>query len=378
MRTMQDAELRMLDEMAADFAARELVEGREDHDRYPFMPLFEDVLQKAHEVGFFTLLMPEEAGGGGQGITALSLILDDICRSDASLGGVIFTTALAQEIIVKAKAESLLAAVISGDHSYREALVAWPSFDNPSETGNLLVAESKGEGYFLSGSIDYVVLARLSSRALVPARVKGSQGYSIFMVENTKPGVKISEPVFSLGLHACPASDLRLEGVEARLVGQEGEGNAYFEAAADKMYVAAGAMAAGVMKGSFTEAFEYSKQRRQGGWEIVNWSEVRMLLASMAIKCRVADMLLSEACRAAEAYEPGWSLGARATAIHVQELACDETTDGIQVLGGNGYMEEYGQEKRFRDAKQIQSLLGLTPLRRLDYIGRIRDGENPW
>jgi len=378
MKTTQDAELRMLDQMAADFAAKELVEAREDHDRYPFLPLFEDVLIKAHEVGFFTLLLPEEAGGGEQGMTALSLILDDICRSDASLGGVIFTTTLAHEMILEAKGGALLPPLASGDHSYQEALIACPSFDNPGETGNLLRAEGKGKKFKLSGSIEYVVLAGLCSRALLPAKVEGDEGYSLFLVDITNPGVNVSEPVFSLGLHACPACDLELSAVEGALVGQQGEGNACFTAAADKMFLAAAAMATGVMKGSFTEAFEYSQQRRQGGWEIINWSEVRMLLASLAIKCKVADMLLSDACRAAETDEAGWSLGARAAAIHIQELACDATTDGIQLLGGNGYMKDYGQEKRFRDAKQIQSLLGLTPIKRLDYIWRIREGENPW
>ncbi|OFW55492.1 MAG: hypothetical protein A2V52_03915 [Actinobacteria bacterium RBG_19FT_COMBO_54_7] len=378
MKIAQDAEMRMLDQMAADFAAKELVEAREDHDRYPFLPLFEDVLAKAHEVGFFTLLLPEAAGGGEQGISALSLILDDICRSDASLGGIIFTTALAHEMILKAKSEALLPPVASGDHSYREALIACPSFDNPGEAGNLLQAKGKGKKHMLSGSIEYVVLAGLCGRALLPAKVEGDESYSLFLVDLTSPGVEVSEPVFSLGLHACPACDLELKGVEATLVGRQGEGRAYFDAAVDKMFLAAAAMATGIMKGSFTEAFEYSLQRHQGGWEIINWSEVRMLLASLAIKCKVADMLLSEACRAAEADEAGWGLGARAAAIHVQELACDATTDGIQLLGGNGYMEDYGQEKRFRDAKQIQSLLGLTPMKRLDYIRRIREGEKPW
>jgi alkylation response protein AidB-like acyl-CoA dehydrogenase len=378
MKTMRDAELRMLDEMAADFAAKELVEAREDHDRYPFLPLFEEVLVKAHEVGFFTLLLPEESGGGGQGITALCLILDDICRSDASLGGVIFTSALAQEVIVRAKGEALLPPAASGDHSFRETLIAFPSFDNPGETGKLPEATAKGKKFSLSGSIDYVVLAGLCGRAVLPARFEGEEDYSFFMVRLASSGIEISDPVFSLGLHACPACDLELKGVEADLVGQQGEGRSYFAAATDKMFLASAAMAAGVMKGSFTEAFDYSRQRRQGGWEIVNWSEVRMMLASVAIKCRVADMVLSEGCRAAESDEPGWRLGSRAAAIHLQELACDATTDGIQLLGGNGYMEDYGQEKRFRDAKQIQSLLGLTPLRRLDYIGRIREGDNPW
>ena len=54
------------------------------------------------------------------------------------------------------------------------------------------------------------------------------------------------------------------------------------------------------------------------------------------------------------------------------------TEDGIQVLGGNGYMEDYGQEKRFRDARQAQTLLGLVPRRKLEYVRRVVDGESEY
>ena len=59
-------------------------------------------------------------------------------------------------------------------------------------------------------------------------------------------------------------------------------------------------------------------------------------------------------------------------------MAADATTDGIQLLGGYGYMKDYGQEKRFRDAKQIQVLMGLNPMLRLKYVKRIIDGEPAW
>ena len=103
-----------------------------------------------------------------------------------------------------------------------------------------------------------------------------------------------------------------------------------------------------------------------------------MLLSGMAVKGKVADMLVDQASRRVDCEEPGWQLDSRAAALHVQEMAADATTDGIQLLGGNGYMKDYGQEKRFRDAKQIQALMGLTPMRKLKYIKRIVDGEPPW
>ena len=95
-------ELEMIDGMARDFASGELVEGREDNDKYPFGPFFDGVLSKASEVGFFTIALPEELGGATRAVRALCTVLDDVCRADASLGGIIFTNALAQEIITQA------------------------------------------------------------------------------------------------------------------------------------------------------------------------------------------------------------------------------------------------------------------------------------
>lgn len=73
--------------------------------------------------------------------------------------------------------------------------------------------------------------------------------------------------------------------------------------------------------------------------------------------------------------EPGWQLASRAVDLFVSEMACNVTSDGIQVLGGNGYMHDYSQEKSFRDARQIQALMGLAPMRKLAYIERIIEGE---
>ncbi len=371
-------ELKMLDGMARDFAAKELVDEREEHDHYPFGPLFEGVMAKAQEVGFYTMLLPEELGGSAEPISALCLVLKEVCRADASLGGIIFTNALAQEVISQAGGGDLLKEVASEDGSFQQTLIAFPSFNNPAEVENSAQAVKKGKGYELSGSVEFVVLGGTAARALLPARVERSEGHSWFLVDLEDKGVDASEPVLSLGLHACPAVDMSLSGVPGKLMGAEGEGDSYFEAAVDRLSVAAAAMSAGAMQGSFTDALDYCKQRMQGGREIVNWSEVRMLLSSMAVGGKVADMLVERAAEAVDCEEVGWQLTSRATALQVQEMATQATSDGIQLLGGYGYMKDYGQEKRFRDAQQIQVLLGITPVLRLKYIRRIIDGELPW
>ena len=61
-------------------------------------------------------------------------------------------------------------------------------------------------------------------------------------------------------------------------------------------------------------------------------------------------------------------LAALATAVFVQKTACDVASDGVQILGGVGYMKDFGQEKRFRDAKHLQALLGMVPMKKLRFI----------
>jgi len=370
-------ELRLLEGMARDFALKELVEGREERDRYPFAPLFEEVLAKAHEVGFFSILSPEEAGGAAEPVQALCLVLEELCQEDASLGGAVFTAALSRELLRQAGSEEDLKKACAGTASPREALPAFPSFHNPSDTPLSLRAVEEGGAYRLTGKAEYVVLGNVASRALLPAG-SADGGWSLYLVDLRGEGVEIGEPVLSLGLHACPAVDLLLHGAPGELVGEEGKGEVYFEAAVDRLSVAAAAASCGVMKGSFETALDYARQRIQGGREIVNWSEVRMILSSMAVRTKAAEMLVRGAAAAVDAASPGWALASRAAALQVQEAATEVTCDGIQLLGGNGYMQDYGQEKRFRDAKQLQALLGMAPLRKLRYIRRVVDGERPW
>ena len=368
MLTTIKCELKSFEDLAHNFAAKELAANREEHDRYPFSPFFDSVVTKAYEVGLLGATLPEECGGIGQDISALCIILDHISAADASLGGIIFTNALSQEIMLAAENKGLLADIMGGAANAKAALIANPSFANPSETGTSLEAVKIKDSYMLNGAIEYVVLGGISGHALVPARIKGQEGYSFFLIDLADKGVNKSQPVFSLGLHACPAVDLNMVGVAGTLVGQEGYGAKYFDQASDRMHSAVAAMQCGIMKGSFQEALAYSQERFQGGREIINWSGLRMMLGQMAVQVKIAEMVVSEAALAVENQEQQWNLYARAAALHLSELACKLTTDGIQVLGGNGYMKDYGQEKRFRDAKHVQAFLGLAPMRKLSLI----------
>jgi len=129
------------------------------------------------------------------------------------------------------------------------------------------------------------------------------------------------------------------------------------------------------MQGAFDEALNYSRLREQGGRKIIDWSEIEMLLADMAVRTRVAELAISRACKAVEAGTRGWRAWARATVVYVDETATGVASNGIQILGGVGYMKDFGQEKRFRDARQLKSCMGLAPLKKLELIREITGKE---
>lgn len=366
-----DRELKMLEKASAEFARKELAPVRQENDAYPFAPFFEGILKKAHDLDFFHVTLPESCNGMGQGITALCVTLYNICAEDSSLGGIVFTNAAAQELLIAAEAEDLLISITKAPNTVYDGLIGTPIFNNPIDIGNTADVVRQNGGHLISGRVEYVTAGNIARYAVIPAKDDSPNDYSFFLLDLSADGVSISEPVHSLGLHACPSVDITMSNVPCAPAGKAGTGPLCFEKMTDRMSAAAAAMSAGIMKGAFKEALEYSRGRFQGGRKIVNWSELRMILAEMAVRVKTAEAMISGVCQAVDRQAAGWQEYARAAAIDIQRSACDLTTDGIQVLGGVGYMKDFGQEKRFRDAKHIQALLGMVPMKKLRFIDRL-------
>jgi alkylation response protein AidB-like acyl-CoA dehydrogenase len=361
-------ELKSFEDLARSFAVKELSNNRDVNDRYPFGPFWGDIVEKAYEVGLLGATLPEECGGIGQGIGALCVILQNISEVDASLAAILVTNAFTQEIILSAGAKDVLTKIGENAAGASDMMIAYPTYENPALKETLITAKKEGDGYILSGLVEFAALGNIARHALIPARLDDSKGYGFFLIDLSAAGVVKSEPIFTLGLHACPAVDLKLKGVKATLIGDDKMGDKYFQISSGIMSVAVAAMASGIMKGSFADALAYSQERRQGGWEIINWSNVRKILADMAIQVKISEMTVSQAVQSLESGDSNASMYCRAAALFLNDVAVNLTSDGIQIFGGNGYMKDYGQEKRFRDANQLRSMLGMVPMRKLAFI----------
>jgi alkylation response protein AidB-like acyl-CoA dehydrogenase len=253
----------------------------------------------------------------------------------------------------------------------KTGLIAFPIYIDPASTDTIPTAQITGGGYTLAGSTELLVPGNLTPHAVIPARTGQGPDYSFFLVDLDGKGVEKSAPVFSLGLHACPAVDVTFGGAEAQLVGEENAGAAYFAQVLPQMNAAAAAISSGILRGTYSEALAYAQKREQGGRLIVQWSEVAMMLANLSIMTDVAAMCVCQSCRELKEKQSGYEPRISAASLHVSALACEATVDGVQILGGYGYMKDYGQEKRYRDARMVQALLGSVPMKKLARIRHI-------
>jgi alkylation response protein AidB-like acyl-CoA dehydrogenase len=341
---------------------------RAEHDRYPYAAFFEDVLNRAFDLGFFHAHLPWALGGMGPAITPVCTLLSSICEEDASLGAVILTNALAQEILIQAGEEDFVRGLSDRAGKAADFLVAFPLYTHPSEGPRMPYARERGGRYLVSGRLAYVSLGNAAANALIPAKLEADQSFSFFFINAGARGYHPGTPVLSHGLRACPAVDLDLRDAEGILIGSREQGSAYFQKAVEKMQIAAAAISCGILRGSWREAFSYSKARMQGGRRIRDWSELQMILSDMAISAHSSEMLLENACQAFDSRQADWERYAAAASLQIQRSAVRMTSEGVQVLGGAGYMKDFPQEKRFRDAGQSQSFMGLFSGKKLRFF----------
>ena len=365
----QNEEIRAFNDLACSFARKELLEHVHEHE-YPYRRKVTGVMKMVIEAGLFGINLSADWGGTGLDASALAGIVEEISAIDAGMAAMLFTNAAALEIIAAAETngESCLSTyqLIAGQEGIP---LAFQSYVSPDEIDFPEV--SGKDKYLLNGNLPLLSLGGMARYAVAAGARQKETGFSYYLIDLSVPGVMKSDPVLTLGFQACQAVDTSLKDVPGLLIGTEGAGNIYFQKMLSAMSVPAAALSLGIMQGCFNEALDYAGQRWQGGRNIVEWSGVRMKLAEIAIQIDVAKSCLSGIRSAYNADSPDANHPAVAAAIHISGLACGATSEGVQVLGGNGYMKDYGQEKRMRDAWQANSLLGMSGLKKMKYIDRI-------
>jgi butyryl-CoA dehydrogenase len=237
--------------------------------------------------------------------------------------------------------------------------------------GTQTTATPTAGGWKINGSKMFMTNASVSTVMTVTAvtdkDLEKHSRISAFVLDSKAPGITVAKKEDKLGCRASDTCYVTFEDVfvpEGNLLGQRGNGWKYFMEILDAGRIGIGAMALGLAEGAFDKALEYARERKTFGKAIGAHQGVAFMLADMKVEIEAARNLIYHAARLKDAGKP-FALEAAMAKLFSSEMAMRVCRNAIQVLGGYGYMTEYGVERYYRDAKLCEIGEGTSEIQRL-------------
>lgn len=363
-------EQELLRSLAGEFARRELLPVAAEYDRSGEVPW--PIIKKAWETGFLNMGVPEEYGGGGQGVLASCLVSEELAAACAGISATLALTDLAcTPIILVGTAEQKERWLRPVCREMKMVSFCVTEPEAGSDVSSLATtAKRDGDNYILNGNKQFITNASIADYFVVFAATnlkKGSRGLSAFMVERTAPGLVVGKKEDKMGQRASDTASLSLADVvvpaENRL-GAEGDGFRLIMQTFDRSRPGVAAAAVGLGRAAMEYALQYAKNRSQFGVPIILHQSISFMLADMQKDLDAARLLAWRAAWLADAGEKNSREAAMAKAF-AADVAMRVTTEAVQIFGGYGYSREYPVEKLMRDAKVMQIYEGTAQIQRL-------------
>jgi len=321
------------------------------------------LLAQAWELGLIATQIPEAYGGFGaaRSPTTNAIVLEELAYGDATLAIAATAPSLFAYAVLDQGSEEqkqTYLPLFCGDTYHAAALAAVepsPCFDALKPATR---ARRKERGFVLSGTKCFVAMGDRASHFLVVARA--DDGLGAFIVGRDAPGLKISEPEKNLGLRALPTVTLQLEGVEVsdgdRLGGSQRADVGRF---LNHTRVAAAAIMTGLSRAVLDYCIPYAKERVAFDEPIARKQSIAFRLADMHIEIECSRWLV---WKAASQLDGG--LDATKAAHFARAYAAEKSMwiadNGVQVLGGHGFIREHPAEMWYRNARTLGVLEGIA------------------
>jgi acyl-CoA dehydrogenase len=377
-------EQKALQERARRFSREVILPVADRHDREGTFPL--DVMEKAHQEGYLTPLVPKEYGGLGLGVLDTCIIAEELAAGCMGIYVSIFASTLALYPIIRFgtedQKERFLRPFCSkfslASYCLSEVIVG----SDPASMRTTAILD--GDHYILNGTKMWITNGSYADFYLVFATTdpeKRHKGIICLIVPSHLEGVSHGEPIDKMGQRASNTTAVTFCNVRVpkeNLLGGGADGFKKAMAALDitRPMIAMGAV--GVARSAMELATRYAKKRIQFGVPIAHHQAIQFLLADMAKDIEAARLLVYKAAWLADQGIRNSREAAIAKAF-AADVAMKVTTDAVQIYGGIGYTKWHPVEKLMRDAKVIQIYEGTAQIMRL-IIARQMLGEtgNPF
>ena len=347
----------MIRDTARDFSQAEIAPRAADIDRTNTFP--RDLWLPMGAIGLHGVTVEEEFGGSGLGYLEHCVAMEEVSRASASVG---LSYGAHSNLCVnqlrrngtEAQKRKYLPKLISGEHV---GALAMSETSAGSDVVSMKTrADKRGDRYVLNGSKMWITNGPVAETLIVYAKTDpaaGSRGITAFIVEKGMKGFSTAQKLDKLGMRGSDTCELLFEDCEVpedNVVDVVGRGVNVLMSGLDYERVVLAAGPLGIMQACMDVVLPYTRDRRQFGRSIGEFQLVQGKIANMHVgmnACKAYVYAVAKACDRGETTRED----AAGAILYAAEKATTLALDTVQLLGGNGYINDYPAGRLLRDAK---------------------------
>jgi isovaleryl-CoA dehydrogenase len=365
----------MIRDSTREFAEAEIAPRAAEIDRDNLFP--RDLWPKMGALGLHGITAPEEYGGLALGYLEHCVAIEEVSRASASVG---LSYGAHSNLCINqltrngndAQKSRYLPKLISGEH------VGALAMSEPNAGSDVVSmttrAERRGDRFVINGAKMWITNGPVADTLVVYAKTDpsaGPRGISAFIVERGMKGFSNGTKLDKVGMRGSDTSELIFQDCEVpeeNLLGALGRGVNVLMSGLDYERVVLAAGPLGIMQAAMDVVLPYVHQRKQFGAPIGSFQLVQGKLADMYVTMNAARAYVYAVAKACDRGETTREDSAGAI-LYAAERATQVALDAMQLLGGNGYVNDYPTGRLLRDAKLYEIGAGTSEIRRM-LIGR--------
>ncbi len=360
---LRESVRKMLDRIATPAYVRAM----DEEARYPY-----EVYDAIVEMGLIAMVFPEQYGGLGGNVIDFAIIAEELGRKSYDLMGAYGTSVFNGLNLLhngsEAQKRHYLPRLMSGEIRMS---ISMTEPDAGSDAGAMRTfARREGDEWVINGQKVFSTGAGaknniISLYAKTDNSVHYRKGISLFLVDNTLPGIRLRK-LDTLGRRSLGTYEVFFDNVRIPadcIVGEPNRGWDYMLSGLQLERLMTTAAYCGAAQDVVDQALAYAKERKQFGKPIGNFQAIAHMLADMQTEVEASRLLMLHAA---------WLLAQGKDALKVLSMAklfgseayVRAANNGMQIMGGYGYIKEFDMQRHFRDARVTTITAGTSQVQR--------------